>query len=197
MWIIPSRTRPHNIRRLVAACLETRMTTRALLRLDNDDPLLRDYLRMETDWEIVVDKRVSLSEVYNEVFLRNLDWYGFLADDVLPETEEWDRLLIDAAGSDGMAYGDDGIHQSPTHFVLGGELVRDVGWLALPGLDRLYIDTVWQDIASARGVLRYLSDVKITHLHFSNRRAMRDQTYRKPTKDNDRAVYRAWRKDVE
>ena len=197
VWIIPSRTRPHNLRRLVAACSETLMTTRALLRLDDDDPLLRDYLRMETDWEIVVDKRVPLSEVYNEVFPRHLDWYGFLADDVLPETLNWDSTLIDAAGPDGMAYGDDGIHQAPTHFVLGGDLVRDIGWLALPGLDRLYIDTVWKDIATDREVLRYLPDVKITHLHFSNRRAMRDAIYRKPTKDNDRALYEAWRKEVE
>jgi len=170
------------------------MTTRALLRLDNDDPLLRDYLRMGIDWEIVVDKRVSLSEVYNEVFPRNLDWYGFLADDVIPDTPGWDLLLIEAAGKDGLAFGDDGINQGSfaTHFVLGGDLVRSVGWLALLGLDRIYIDTVWNDIAAERNVLRFLPHVMLRHHHFSNRSALMDKTYRKHNKVRDKSIYEAW-----
>ena len=74
--------------------------------------------------------------------------------------------------------------------------MREIGWLALPGLDRLYIDTVWNDIAAERGVLRFLPDVKLTHLHFSNRRAMMDRTYHKPSKNKDRAIYHAWKEEI-
>ena len=63
----------------------------------------------------------------------------------------------------------------------------------MSGLHRIFIDTVWNDIAADRGVLRYLPDVRIIHMHFSNRRALMDKIYRKPTKDHDRAVYEAWR----
>ena len=194
MWIIPSRGRPHNIRRLVAACIETGMSTPALLRLDDDDPYLDDYLRIEINWEVVVSKRIPLSEVYNEVYNRNLDWYGFLADDILPETKRWDRLLVEAAGKDSLAFGEDGINGDTraVHFVLGGGLVRSIGWLALLGLDRIYIDTVWNDIARRRGVLRFLPEVKLTHLHFSNRRALRDKIYKKYNKARDKSIYEAW-----
>ncbi len=192
MWIIPSRSRPQNIRRLIG------IATPVYLRLDDDDPMLQGYkdLDLSWNWIFTVAKRASFSSIYNEFFIAwpNLDWYGFLADDVVPETSDWDRLLIEATGKDGLAFGDDGINGGTfaTHFVVGGDLVRSVGWLALHGLDRIYIDTVWNDIAADRGVRRYLPDVKLRHHHFSNGLALMDQTYRKPTKDNDRILYEAW-----
>ena len=193
MWILPSRSRPQNLRRLIVAGI----TTPVYLRLDDDDPMLQGYRDIDfpLGWFFIVTKRALLSSIYNAIFMAmpDLDWYGFLADDVVPETPGWDRLLIESAGKDGLAFGDDGINGGAfaTHFVVGGELVRSVGWLALHGLDRTYIDTVWNDIAVERGVRRYLPDVKLRHHHFSNRLAMMDQTYRKPTKDNDRILYKA------
>jgi hypothetical protein len=79
------------------------------------------------------------------------------------------------------------------HFALGGNLVRSVGWLALPGLDRLWIDTVWATIAKARGVLRYRPDVVLRHHHPSAGLALVDATYRKRFKTRDRAIFEAWK----
>ncbi len=194
MWILPSRSRPQNLKRLI----EVGLPTPIFVRLDKDDPMLQGY--MDICWPCerrsFIGERVALSEVYNRMLKArpDLDWYGFLADDVIPETPGWDRLLVEAAGKDGLAFGDDGINGDThaTHFVLGGDLVRSVGWLALPGLDRLYIDTVWNDIAVERDVRRYLPEVKLTHLHFSNRRAMRDKTYKKHNKARDKSIYEAW-----
>lgn len=176
------------------------MTTPAIVRLDDDDPMLQGYKDLSNwphDWEIIIADRIPLGDIYNSALnaMPDLEWYGFLADDVVPETFGWDRLLIKAAGSFGLAFGDDGINGETraTHFVLGGDLVRRVGYLALPGLDRTYIDTVWNDIAHKRVVSRYLPDVKMTHKHFSNRTALMDQTYRKPAKARDRALYQEWR----
>ena len=199
MWVLPSRSRPQNLRRLILSCAG--MTTPVFVRLDKDDPMLQGYEDLDWPlfWQIIRADRVLLSTVYNDVFkeMPNLDWYGFLADDVMPKTLNWDSLLIAAAGKDGLAYGYDGLNSKATHFVLGGDLVREIGWLALSGLDRLYIDTVWTDIATKRGVMRYLPDVKLTHMHFSNRTAMMDQTYRKPSKNRDRVLYHEWRNTEE
>ncbi len=195
LWIIPSRSRPHNIKRLAAAFRETSATTPVLLWLDEDDPCLGGYV-CPNNWELVVEPHMLLSEIYNEIYSRdldwNLDWYGMLADDVVPETPGWDRTLVESAGKDGLAYGDDGIGTQATHFVLGSDLVRSVGWLALPGLDRLYIDTVWNDIAAERNVLRFLPHVKLRHHHFSNRFALMDETYKKHNKNRDKSIYEAW-----
>ena len=194
MWILPSRSRPQNLRRLIAAGI----TTPVYLRLDDDDPMLQGYRDIDfpLGWFFIVTKRALLSSIYNAAFMvmPDLDWYGFLADDVIPETSGWDRLLIEAAGKDGLAFSDDGINQGSfaTHFVLGGDLVRSVGWLALLGLDRIYIDTVWNDIAAERNVLRFLPHVMLRHHHFSNRSALMDKTYRKHNKVRDKSIYEAW-----
>jgi len=169
-------------------------STPAWVRLDSDDPMLGGYPD-HPNWIVCVGPRKPLCGVYEEAFeaYPDLDWYGFLADDVLPEGN-WESL-IETAGRDGLAFGDDGINgeKHAAHFVLGGDLVREIGFLCLPGLSRLYIDTVWCDIARARGVYRYRPDVRMPHLHFSNGRAPMDATYRKPQRDADRALYEAWR----
>ena len=198
LWILPSRSRPQNLGRLIAACRATGMSTPALVRLDEDDFTLSQYksLIMPDNWKITVGPRLPLSGVYNEAYrtMPETEHFGFIADDVVPETHGWDRALIDSAGRDGMAVpaGGDTTGGTP-HFVLGGDLVRSIGWLALPGLDRLWIDTVWHDIAQQRGVLRYLPEVVLSHLHFSNGKALFDRTYKKHNKAQDKALYETWK----
>lgn len=199
MWILPSRGRPHNVERLLKAYIETGASTPVWLRIDLDDSVCGAYRAPHPMWTRVIGPRKILSELYAEAFRMSRDspWFGFIADDVVPETEKWDTKLIELAGRDGMAVPSGGhadYHGSP-HFVLGGDLVRSVGWLALPGLDRIFIDTVWFDIARVRDVLRHAPGVVLRHLHFSNKGALMDATYLKHRKVEDRALYESWRKD--
>ena len=199
MWILPSRSRPHNLLRLIDAWVLTGASTPVEVCIDFDDPFREQYETMEIPpwWMIEVGHRGPLSVIYNDAYERHRDaaWFGFIADDVVPLTDAWDSILIEAAGSDGMAVpaGGETTGGCP-HFVLGGDLVRSVGWLSLPGLDRLYIDTCWEKIAESRGVLRRLDDVILKHHHFSNRLAFFDKTYKKSTetKKNDRQIYGVW-----
>jgi len=200
MWIVPSRSRPHNIGRLVIAYVETEAATPVWLRLDNDDPTLGGYMDIHypDNWYLEVGPRKPLSGYYNEIYERtDYDWYGFLADDVVPKTLHWDWELIEVAGLDGMAvpagaHGDINTEDGVPHFVLGGDLVRETGFLCLPGLDRVYIDTVWAHIARKKGVFRHAPDVILKHLHFSNGGLM-DKTYRKLNKDKDLKLYQSFR----
>jgi len=194
MFILPSRSRPHNLARLYKACQETGLSSTVWVRLDFDDPLLGAYTA--PGWEIIVGPRMPLSRLYNDFYAAfpNLPWYGFIADDVVPETPLWDQSLIDIAGRDGMAVPEGSQDPGGTpHFVLGGDLVRDMGWLCLPGLDRIFIDTVWADVARSRGVLRHAPGVMLRHHHFGNGLALMDGTYRKHHKEEDRAIYEKWR----
>jgi len=194
MWVLPSRGRPHNVARFIDAYRRTGATTPVWLRFDHDDP--QQEYDVPDNWIIEVGPRGPLSSIYNEFFAEypNLDWYGFIADDVVPETFQWDKTLIEAAGKDRMAVPVGGKTTGGTpHFVLGGDLVRSVGWLALPGLERLYIDTVWGDIARKRDVLEFLLDVTLEHHHFSNNKALFDATYRKPSRERDKILYQTWK----
>lgn len=194
MWIFPSRGRPQNIDRLIKAYQQTGAITPVWLRLDDDDPQPDHKCEY---WTVEKGPRLPLSEIYNEAFKKfpNEPWYGFISDDVVPKTHGWDWALITAAGSYGMAVpaGGDTTGGTP-HFVIGGQLVRSMGWLALLGLDRLYIDTVWADIARERGVLRFLPEVVLEHRHFSNKKALFDRTYVKNSKKQDKIIYQTWKR---
>jgi len=197
MWILPSRGRSQNIHRLMDAYERTGATTPVWFRLDDDDPNPEYH---HENWTMDTGPRLPLSEIYAEAYDKfpDSDWYGFIADDVVPITSNWDQELIDIAGHDGMAVpaGGDTTGGCP-HFVLGGELVRSIGWLALPGLDRLYIDTVWKDIAEQRGVFRYMPQIILEHRHFSNGQALFDLTYRKNNKVQDKVIYESWKRNFQ
>ena len=200
MLLIPSRARPHNLRRLIEACQNTGTSTPAWIRLDEDDVCVPQYreLPMLEGWRIVVGPRVPLSSVYNEAYksLTGITHWAFIADDVVPETPRWDKKLIEIAGADGMAVpaGGESTGGCP-HFVLGGDMVRSMGWLSLPGLDRIYIDTVWRDVATDLGVLRRVPEVVLEHRHFSNKKALIDATYLKHHKAQDKIIYDNWRQN--
>lgn len=174
------------------------MSTPAVVLVDDDDPCLPSYrqIPLPTGWSLEVGPRAGLSQLYNRAYSWRRDeaWYGILCDDVIPETECFDRRLIAIAGEDGMAVPAGG-HEpgGAPHFVLGRGLPERTGWLSLPGLKRLYIDTVWVDIAMDLRVLRRVPDVILRHHHFSNGLALKDRTYHKPQAAADKAVYEAWR----
>jgi len=199
MWVLPSRSRPQNLLRFFDAFARTGATTAGLVVLDHDDPLLDGYraVTLPPGWSLILEpKHETLGALQNSVFDRwpHNDWYGLIADDVVPVTDQWDTALIKAAGSDGVAFPHDSINGGAqfTHGVIGGDLVREMGWLILPGLDRVYGDNVWTEIGKKRGVLRYCPDVKLNHLHFSNGKAPMDNTYRKTRVDKDREIYENW-----
>lgn len=198
MWILPTRSRPHNLQRLLQAYIDTGATTPIWVRIDDDDPMSGAYIVNHPNWSVTIGKRKPLSEIYAEAFdrFRNALWFGFIADDVVPLTPLWDQKLIAVASNDGMAVPSGGHkdYAGAPHFALGGDLVRSIGWLALPGLDRLYLDQVWNDIAEAKGVLRRVPEVQLVHMHFSNGKALMDKTYRKANKAADRMIYETWKK---
>lgn len=199
MFIVPTRGRPQNLRRLIAACLARGNSYPWTVRVDANDVRLDGYkaIPLPENWSMVVGPQRPLSELFNEIYERDtsLAFYGIMADDVVPGSHGWDRVLVAAAGSDGLSYGNDGINGPDhwTHGVIGGDLARTLGWIHLPGVDRLYADTALEEYARAKGLLRYCPAVKLTHYHFSNGLAEYDETYQKPRALNDEAVYLAWR----
>ena len=197
MWFLPSRSRAGNVKRFFEAYRRTGAVSPGVLRIDADDA--GDYLGIElpVGWSLHIGQRMTLGEMTNEFFQLNplAPWYGLIGDDVVPVTLGWDKTLISLAGRCGIAYPNDN-HQAPQlacHMVIGGDLVREMGWLALPGLDRLYIDTVWTDIGRGRAVMVYAPGVLVEHYHFSNGKAPMDAVYKKPNAQRDALCYEAWR----
>lgn len=204
MFSLPSRGRPWNFARFVGAYLATSASVPVWVRLDEDDETLGDYakVRIPSNWRIDVGPRLPnrCNGAVAEMFERfpHEAVYGLLADDLLPMTPRWDAMLVSAAERGYLAYGDDGLQGKAlaTHPVLGGDLVRAIGWLVLPGVLHSFVDTALFAIACRAGRARYLQHVHVEHLHPIAGKAPMDAVYRfNETFEADRAVFERWARD--
>ena len=199
MFLLPTRSRPKNLRRFLEAYKACCSTASVYLIFDEDDPCLDEYQQIETplNWHesVMPSSNQGILEKVNYIFraIDNRPWYGLLGDDNVPVTFEWDKRLIETAGNDGVAWPNDGIRKGDfgTLLVIGGDLVREMGWLAPPGMKHLYVDTLWTEIGRSRGKAYYLEDTWVPHYHFSNGKAPMDDTYQRHAgfAENDRKIY--------
>ena len=196
MWILPSLGRPERAQKVA----EKSPDSPILLRLHWGDDRLGDYLSLKWPkaWTVKVDKGLSLTETLNwalETYPTE-DSYGFLADDTLPEPEDWQETLEYYAGHWNIAYPDDGIHGKKlcTHHCIGGRLMRQVGWWGLPGLKHSFLDNAWYLIGANIGALRYIPQVKFKHLHELRDKSLHDETYAvgQSYLKNDKEVFEYW-----
>lgn len=200
---VPTRGRPHNLKRLAKAAKETcTVDYKIFARIDDDDTSVYPEIDGVT---YIVGPRIFFSASLNELAEIALD-EGFthmaiLGDDVLPETKGWDESLINSIPELGVAYGSDGLEhlhgpELPTHVVVPMEMYRRLGWIGLPTTRHLFCDNVWRELGKATAFV-YSPQVKLTHLHRWNKSAPDDKTYQeandKIKRDLDRLAFEAWR----
>lgn len=200
MWILPTRSRPSSCLRFIDAWHKTQASTTVYVRLDNDDPELNELINLPWPgtFTIAVGPRLGISRAMNELFEKfpNEPWYGFLADDLLPQTPNWDLLLAEQAGSLNISYpNDQGSNITlPTHPVVGGDLVRAIGWFGFPHTHHYFVDTVWQFLGEKLDNIYRLDHVLVEHLHHSFEKSTKDQIYQEASEKSraDKQAYRAW-----
>jgi hypothetical protein len=202
MWILPTRSRPANCKRFVNAYNETNATTPVCVRLDECDPDLEELknINWPKTFKIVIGKREGVRSAMNELYENNLDleWYGFLADDVVPKTPYWDRMLISKAGKRNISYPNDlGKPKKqflPTIPCVGGDLVRAIGWFGFPATYHFYTDTIWRYIGDHLKNIYRLDDVVVEHMHFGRGKSDMDIIYQQSQSKmkSDSESYHQW-----
>jgi hypothetical protein len=115
--------------------------------------------------QIIVNyEEKSITKIFNEVFEANpnYDFYHLTNDDVIYNTPLWDLAL---ANKGKISYGSDGIQNEnlPTFPMIDGDIVRALGWLQMPTLNRYCGDVVLNVIGKQCGILNYFPDIKIEH----------------------------------
>src|SRR5690606_31047630 len=151
--VVPARSRPHNIRRLLKAFGDTKAWGAADLRIDidADDPAYREYLRIKLPdgarfavghkWQPAM-KKLNRAARQESVSYNAL---GFLGDDHVPETVGWAQRF-DAELRDlgtGIVYADDGLRgeELPTQWVMTADIVRSLeNRLSVAPVTHLYCD---------------------------------------------------------
>ncbi len=105
--------------------------------------------------------RIGVSRPCNTVFQTFPDepFYGFIADDMSPQTDRWWHFLGQAAGNRNIAFGDEqtGVPHDRVGscFAIGGDLVRAAGWWMPPWRSQRGVDGVWTRFGRKYDLLRY------------------------------------------
>lgn len=205
MWAFATRSRPENCKRFIEAWNNTNALTPVFVRLDNCDPALEELknLPWPETFEIVVRDRAGLRAAIQEMYITypNEPWYGFLADDLVPQTSRWDLKLIEIAGTKNISYPNDlgkpKKQSLPTHPCVGGELVRAMGWFGFPATYHFYLDTIFRYIGQNLNNIYRLEDVVVEHMHFGRGKSQVDQIYQQSQEKMkiDSIAYDDWIKE--
>lgn len=200
MILLPTKGRRSSLERYIDSCRECGVTEPHVIIIETDDNSYNG-IELPFGWRLrVYEGGKGACSHYNKVFeeFPNEEYYGFMADDVVPETYQWDRELIDACLPDKVAYGDDGIdHTShcpdryfPTHCFIGGDLARKWGFVVPLGADHQGADQWWYEA----GEQIVLPHVKLTHHHYSVGKSSMDKTYQdRPSGAEEKLKYLAFR----
>lgn len=193
-WLLPSRKRPHNLKRIFASMMEAKIETAGLVLIQKDD---LDGLKTQYDtvilpprWQIIETAGESQGDKLRETvdLYKDSDWIGLIGDDQVIKTEHWDLKLISCVrGWNVVSCADNWIVNAPTkHWgngrfcgspVFSGELFRTLGWIFLPGIHHVYVDDVVEELGSMTGFWYRNLDVVVDHIHFQNGLAEKDETY--------------------
>ena len=177
MWFCPTYQRPEGLQRLADSWVKYAKDTPLVVRIYEEDAKRKEYegLNLPESWQIYVSNTKHFSEAMNEFFARNPDeeTYGFVADDIELTSEGGLEHLEALATPFFIAYPNDTIQRErlPTHWCVGGDLVRALNWFAPPFLKHNYTDNVWKLLGQNCGLLRYAPNVVFYHHHFIKNRA--------------------------
>lgn len=202
MLILPTKGRPLNLKRFIRAYDDTKAIIPIWLILDANDGYRYNLIEIPPHWKRVsVPAGTPLGGIFKRVFEKypHEDYYGMVADDVVPETEGWDKIMVSACKPDKIVWGRDDLQNEklPVHPFIGGDLVRRMGFWAAPGMKHWFVDNAWKAIADALGCGVYLSDVHMIHRHYVNGRAQMDKTYQEqPNHVADQVAFQKFMADV-
>lgn len=118
--------------------------------------------------QILINTEIKpITKILNDTFNKypDFDYYHISNDDVLYKTKDWDVILANAIIEPGISYGSDGIQDKnlPTFPMISGDIVRSLGWLQMPTLNRYSGDVIWGFIGDQCKCLKYVPEVKIEH----------------------------------
>lgn len=203
MVLVPTRSRPHNMRPIIDAWWETGAFEVAQLRfiVDKDDAVYDEYCAIgdnhaevvlhEVDhWEQLVPK---LNRAAVELAVRgDFQNIAFMGDDHLPRTKRWAHQLIDQhmVGGEGKGWfqwGRDGLQDGrlPTWWSVDRRWVMALGKMVPGNMLHLYCDNAMKTLAQAAAVDHYNPDILIEHRHpiakdgSGNPKALSDPQYRR------------------
>lgn len=217
--IVPTRGRPENIRKVIAAWNFTNAWDAAdlILAIDADDPKFQEYIDLQnehrhpdTDRNLfgihVVEKWLPMVHKLDQaavLFAENGAYFavGFAGDDHLPQTIDWAKTYLTALKEmgTGLVYGDDGYQGRNlcTEWAVTSDVVRALGRMVPAPVEHMYSDVSILDLMDGAGAARHLPQVRIEHMHPIVGKAPEDEQYKRVNSREqfrkDELAYNDWK----
>lgn len=205
LWLVPTFGRVStNVVRFIKACVDTGATTRIVLVVDQADyatnNLAYDALDLPENMEIHVVKGGCCADATRDamadLFTDDVQWLGWLADDLVPVTPGWDVKAVAHLNGTNWVSTNDGRHapvKANGSTVWSADLIRATGYLYPPGFKHMYIDTAWELLGQATRTWVCDMNILVKHEHASSS-DVKDSTFAKSNSfwDNDDRAWADW-----
>lgn len=210
--IVPTRSRPQNVKPIVDAWNQTGAFGSADLTfvVDADDMEYERYklalgqrpgVRMLSapSWRPLVPKLNDAAMLYAGRFFA-YNAIAFMGDDHLPRTPMWAQTLIHnhATHADSIWYGQDGFQNQrlPTWWSMGVNVIRALGRMVPAPVQHLYCDNAVKELGERAGCLHYDERILIEHMHPIAGKAQMDAQYERVNRgqqyERDGEAFRRW-----
>lgn len=185
--IIPTRNRPQVVKEIIETYKETcRANTTIYFSVDVTDTHREEYEEAAKGTYLIFGDNLSMVEALNNAAkvilkLRKPFALMFAGDDHRPRTIGWDSNYLAELKKlkTGMVYGNDLFQGQniPTQIAMTSDIVKALGYMALPTLKHLYLDNWWLELGAATNCITYLNDTIIEHMHPAAGKAEIDDNY--------------------
>jgi hypothetical protein len=187
--LLPTYQRPELLKTFLKSYIETETTTECWVLVDKDDPKKEEYLKIEYPKGVTLTLTVGRSmaakirDVWDKII--NLDAVCILNDDHELITKHWDqKCLSQIKGYNVLGTNDN--YVAPQRLAgatwWSGKVLRTIGYIFPPGIEHLYVDSVWEYLTSKAQCANILMDVVVAHNH-----AFKDQS--KPKDETHNSIY--------
>lgn len=208
LTILPTFGRAHsNIPRFFKAAAETGMTIPGYLVVDEADYAknveVYDALELPDNWSIHLVQgggcAIATEQAYRALITDDTDAVFWLADDLIPETPQWDVRCIEQLNGWNFVSTNDAAHapaKANGATVWSGDLIRAIGYFAPPGAVHMYIDDLVEEVGRATGCWHCDMSILVRHENAAWSGA-KDTTFAKTNAhwpEDDRA-FQAWKRD--
>lgn len=215
--VVPTRDRPEAVSEIFKCLNDTNYTGTILFCVDDDDPKRQQYfskfdnakLSKTYGAQMVSGPRLRCVGTLNKVVPTlvdsgKYDIIGFMGDDHRPRTHNFDKKIESALADEtgyAIAYGDDLLQGQnlPTAAWIRTDLIKSLGAFVPPKLKHLYFDDTHKTIGTELGVLIYLPEVVIEHMHPAAGKAEWSDQYRELNShamyDHDSKEFARWKQD--
>jgi hypothetical protein len=196
MLLLPSRGRPDQLKRFFD---ESKPKVKGLLILDEDDWQNYSKIELPARWDMFIGPNLRYAKKLNQIYSRypSESWYGWVGDDFVCPTPNWDVELSAHALEGRIAWGDDTINgeRNACAPFFPGTLVRALGWFACPAFTHLYVDQIWWELARDLRIAKYRADIITKAYHWSQGNQVFDATAAGRGSDNDHQAYGEYKQE--